>query len=144
MINIGHIPAKDMRKSPSSIEKKIICGKHIARQQLELWNSNWSNILIDRTFMKHGKGLRVLIGITLQQRSVRKWAYSLHVSTQILKDLEKMRSFIQIEVPVNKEEKPGRGKLDKVDREKLCPKLDICFFIYIFAHLNKKTQSPGM
>ena len=87
-----------MRKSPSSIEEKIICGKHITRQQLKLWNSIWSNILIETTSMKHGKGLRVLIGIKLQQRSVKKWAYSLHVSTQILKDLKKCIIVLGIQV----------------------------------------------
>lgn len=38
--------------------------------------------------MKYGKGSTGLKGITLQQRWVKKWGYSLHVSIETLKSLE--------------------------------------------------------
>ena len=50
-----------------------------------LWNSSCVNMLIEAIFIKYGKVPRRMIGITLQQHSIKKWAYSLHISTQILK-----------------------------------------------------------
>ena len=73
--------------------------------------------------MKYGKGPRGLIGIALQQLSVKKWGDSLHVSPQILKDLDEMHGGIQKEVTVHKEEKPGRVKSD---RKKVRAKLERC------------------
>ena len=66
--------------------------------------------------MKYEKGSRGLKGITLQQRWVKKWGYSLHVSTETLK-----RKFT-----VHKEEKPGHVKKDCGDCKKLCAKLKRC------------------
>ena len=99
-----------MRKFPSLKEEKFLRGEHITRHQQGLWS-------IETIFMKYGKGPRGLIGITLQQRSVKKWAYSLHISTQVLKDLDEMRGGIQKEVTVHKEEKPGTGMSDRADRK---------------------------
>ena len=41
--------------------------------------------------MKHGKDPGALIGITQQQRLVKKWAYSLHDFTHLLHDLDEIR-----------------------------------------------------
>ena len=56
-----------------------------------------------------------LTGITLQQQSVKKWVYSLHVSTQLLHDFDE-----------RKEEKLGRIKANGGDFNKLRGKLDRC------------------
>lgn len=72
--------------------------------------------------MKHGKDPGALFGITQQQRLVKKWAYSLHVSTQPLHDFDKMRDEEHRKVTVLKEEKLGRikaNKLEKVATEKV-------------------------
>ena len=68
--------------------------------------------MIESTFMKHGKDPGALIGITQQRRLVKKWAYSLHVSTQLLHDLNEMRHKKQREVTTAKEKKiPAVSKL---------------------------------
>ena len=117
----------DMRNLPPEIEERFLRGEHTTRHQRGLWNGIWSDMLIETTFMKYGKGPGGLIGVTLQQRSVKKWAYSLHVTTQILKDLEDMRERKSVQdVTVHKEEKPGRLKSDANDREKLRVKFEQC------------------
>ena len=117
----------DMRRLPSSIEKKCLRGEHTTRHRRELWNGICSDMLIETTFMKYGKGPGGLIGITLQQGSVKKWAYSLHVLTQILHDLDEMRNARSTkEVTVHKEEKPGRIKADAIKRENLRKKIEQC------------------
>ena len=37
-----------------------------------LWNSNCGNMLIEAIFIKYGKVPRGMVGITLQQHSVKK------------------------------------------------------------------------
>ena len=76
--------------------------------------------------MKYGKGPGGLIGVTLQHRSVKKWAYSLHVTTQILKDLAEMRERKSIREITAHKEQPGRMKSDATDREKLRAKIEHC------------------
>ena len=68
-------------RGKSLIEEKFFHNEHITRHQQGLWNDIWSDMLIETTFMKYGTGPRGLIDITLQQCSVKKWDYSLHVST---------------------------------------------------------------
>ena len=117
----------DMKNLPSEIEERFLRGEHTTRHQRGLWNGIWSDMHIETTFMKYGKGPGGLIGVTLQQRSVKKWAYSLHVTTQILKDLAEMRERKSVrEITVHKEEQPGRIKSDATDREKLRAKIEHC------------------
>ena len=46
---------------------------------------------IDTSFMRYGKGLGGIVGVTLQSNVVKKRAKSLHICTYILKDLDEMR-----------------------------------------------------
>ena len=81
-----------------------------------MWNVIGSDVTIESTLIKYGKSLGGLISITLQQRSVKKWAYSLHVSTQLLHGFDKMRDEEHRKVTVLKEEKLGRIKADKLEK----------------------------
>ena len=90
------------------------------RHQRGLWNAIWSAMFIETTFMRYGKGPGGLIGVTLKPKAVKKWANSLHICTQVLKDLDEMRERdIAKEKSVHKEEMPSRIKADEVDREKI-------------------------
>ena len=97
------------------------------RHQKGFWNAIWSDMFIETTFMRYGKGPGGLIGVTLDQTSVKKWANGLHISTQILNDLEAMRDKgHQKEKIFHKEEMKGRIKSDGVDRAKLRKFLENC------------------
>ena len=75
--------------------------------------------------MRHGKGSRGLVGITLQPKSVKQWALSLHACAQVLLDLEKMRDRERCKDQLrHKEELPGRIKSDQIDRSKIRKMLD--------------------
>ena len=41
--------------------------------------------------MRYGKGPGGIAGVTLKLGVVKKWANSLHICTEILKDLDEMR-----------------------------------------------------
>ena len=64
-------------------------GEHVMRQN-GLWNGIWSDMYIETTFMRHGKGSRGLDGITLRPNTVKQWALSLHACAQVSLDLEEM------------------------------------------------------
>ena len=90
------------------------------RHQKGVWNGVWSYMYIETTFMRHGRGPRALMGITVKPKSV--WSLSLHACAQVLKDLEGMRGRnVRRDQLVYNEELPGRIVIssDAVDRHKL-------------------------
>ena len=117
-----------MEKLPQDVEDCFMKGEHVMRHQKGLWNAIWSDMFIETTFMRYGKGPGGLIGVTLKPKAVKKWANSLHICTQVLKDLDEMRdrNFTK-EKTVHKEEMPSRIKADEVDRENIKRMLKSCF-----------------
>ena len=116
-----------MEKLPSSLFERFMKGEHVMRHQEGQWNGIWSDMYIESTFMRYGKGPGGLIGVTLKPSVVKKWANSLHICTQILKDLDEMR-----EKPpnpsqsVHKEETVGRIRSDEEDRASIRTSLQTC------------------
>ena len=109
---------------PEDVLKRFMDGEHVMRHQNGLWIGIWSDMNIETTFMRHGKGSRGLIGITLQPKAVKQWALILHACTQVLNDLENMRSRKKCNDQIfHKEELPGRVKSDNIDRMKICDML---------------------
>ena len=102
-----------MEKFPREVLERFLKGEHVMRHQKGFWNAIWSDMFIETTFMRYGKGPGGLIGVTLDQTSVKKWANRLHISTQILNDLEAIcDKGHQKEKIFHKEEMKGRIKSD--------------------------------
>ena len=94
------------------------------RHQKGFFNGIWSDMHIETTFMRHGKGPRGLVGITLKPKAVKQWSLSLHACSQILQDLEEMRNRNNCKDRLkHKEELPGRIRSDSHDRSKIREKL---------------------
>ena len=66
-------------------------GEHITRHEQGYWNGISSDMYIETTFMHYGKGPVGIVGVTLKPSVVKKWPNSLHICTEILKDLDNMR-----------------------------------------------------
>ena len=81
-----------MNKLPPGVLRKFMAGEYVMRHQKGIFNGIWSDMHIETTFMRHGKGPRGLVGITLKPKAVKQWSLSLHACSQILQDLEEMRS----------------------------------------------------
>ena len=82
-------------------------------------------MFIETSFMRYGKGARRLIGLTLNEKLVKKWAYGLHICTEIIHDLEEMRTKNDHKnIQVHKEEMPTRVKSHGCDCEKIRIKLE--------------------
>ena len=77
--------------------------------------------------MRYGKGPGGLIGLRLNEKSVKIWAYSLHICTEIIHDLDEMRSNdCSKDVQIHKEEMPSRLRSDCCNRDKIGIKLEQC------------------
>ena len=117
----------DMQNLPPEILERFLRGEHTTRHQKGLWNSIWSDMFIETSFMRYGKGAGGLKGLTLSPKSVKVWAYSLHSCTVLLHDLDIMCEQNKTEHETfHKEEMPARIKSDAKDREKVRRKLEQC------------------
>ena len=62
---------RSMLRLPPHLLAKFMKGDHVMRHQKGLFNGIWSDMHIETTFMRHGKGPRGLIGITLKPKAVK-------------------------------------------------------------------------
>jgi len=81
---------------------------------------------IDTTFMRYGKGLKGIMGITLKPSAVRRWSFSMHVCCRVANVMATIaRRCTAVEVSSHKEENPARVKSDGKDRQNIRAKLEM-------------------
>ena len=118
---------RSMEKLPSPVLKDFLQGQHVMRHQPGLWNAIWSDMYIESTFMRYGHSPGGIIGITLKPSTLKRWALSLHLCSQIVKDVSEMKDESRkVSVTVHKKEMPARKQSDAADREKLRERLTTC------------------
>ena len=89
-------------------------GEHVVCIQNGLFNGIWSDMAIESSYMKVGKGPTGVIGVTTNDRSVSIWSNSSHhLCGELLTELSDLGSNQQTHDP--KEEGTGRIKLDAED-----------------------------
>ena len=115
-----------MKSLPAHVLSHFLKGDHVLRHIPGLWNGLWSDMFIETTFMKYGKGKYGIVGITLKPEALKSWALSLHVCGQISADISSMRETTDNVQNVHKEEEAGRIKSDTEDRMGLRKKLEQC------------------
>ena len=72
---------------------------------------------IETTFMRYGKCPGGIVGVTLKPGLVKKSATSLHICTEILKDLDKMRDReTSKDLEFHKKETKGQIRSDEKNR----------------------------
>ncbi len=67
-----------------------------------------------------------LIGITLNEKAVHKWAMSLHICSRLMKDVADLKDSSPVEITSHKEELASRVKYDENDRQVIREKLQTC------------------
>lgn len=65
-------------------------GDYVMRHSAGIWNGLWSDMYIETTFMHYGHGPGGIVGLTLNQHALKRWALSLHACSHISKDLAEM------------------------------------------------------
>ena len=118
---------RTMEKLPDSLMNKFMKKQHVVHLQEGVFNGIWSDMAIESTYMKIGKGISGIVGITTNDRSVSIWANSHHLCSELLSELsnlgdkEPKSSHDQ-----HKEKGAGRIKADEFDRSKLRSTLQKC------------------
>ena len=62
---------QDMKSLPAAILERFLKGEHVIRHQKGFWNGIWTDMFIETTFMRYGKGPGGLIGLTLKSNVVK-------------------------------------------------------------------------
>ena len=118
---------RSMTKLPGPVQDEFMKGNHVMRHQRGIWNGLWSDLYIESTFMRYGHGPGVIVGITLQPSTLKRWALGLHICAQLKKDIMSLADDnIQITITTHKEEGSSRIRTDTTDREKIRNKLVTC------------------
>ena len=121
---------RSMEGMPSEVLKQFMAGEHTMHHTAGLFNGIWSDMAIETTFMRYGKGCNGIIGITLKPDSLKTWAYSLHTCNGIVNDLNQMRDEQPPAHTYHKEEMSARIKADAKDRKALREKLELCMVLH--------------
>ena len=130
---------RSMERLPRDLLDKFLKGEHVMRHQAGLWNGLWSDMFIETTFMRYGHGPGGLIGITLNESAMKRWALSLHVCSRLVRDVADLREAdSDRSVVVHKEEMKGQIEADAKDRENIRDKLKTCI-----DPLNMEGQPQG-
>ena len=69
----GLLYLRNMERLPNSVLKNFLNGEHVGRHKKGIWNGLWTDMIIETTYMKKGKGPGGLIGITTSPRSTIIW-----------------------------------------------------------------------
>ena len=118
---------RSMEKLHGNVLEKFMKGEHVMRHKNGLWNGIWSDMYIETTFMRYGKGPRGIIRVTMRPETLKKWAFSMHICSGILQDLSDMTDDSRAdEATSHKEEKPSRIRSDAQYRENIKKTLEAC------------------
>ena len=113
-----------MANLPGKVLREFLDGHHVMRHQEGIWNGIWSDMFIESTFMRYGHGPGGIIGITLNPKSLKRWALSLHLCSTVKQDLLEIVNGDSIrQVTKHKEEGISRITADGLDRTKIREKI---------------------
>ena len=128
---------RSMKKLPLDLMRKFIKnehapkgvhgGQHTVHIRDGLFNGIWSDMAIETTYMKVGKGPAGILGVTTNERSVSIWSNSHHLCAEVLTELVDLSSIEKhTGSKTYKEEAIGRIKSDENDRSKIENSLEKC------------------
>ena len=105
----------------------------------------WTDMYIETTLMKYCHGPGELVGITLNEHALCRWALSLHICSRLTKDIADLKEATLFEVDHHKEESTSRIKADSDDRNAIRDKLETCVWIPLMSPKARilSTLSPG-
>ncbi|KAL8568389.1 hypothetical protein ACOMHN_066414 [Nucella lapillus] len=119
---------RTIERLPPDILVHFLNGKHVMRHVEGLWNGIPSDMFIESTFMRYGHGQAGIVGVTLKPETLKTWALSRHVCSQLMVDLAEIRGDTDDDrfQTTHKEESPARMESDKKDREGVRKKIVMC------------------
>ena len=131
---------RSMERPPENVLKRFLNGEHVMRHNPGVWNGIWSDMFIETTSMRYGKGHGGLVGVTLNPSTIKRWAPSLHTTSRVEGDIDEMRHQQGTrEATTHKEEMPGRMASDAKDRGNIQQQREMCL-----DHLNSDNHPDGI
>jgi len=117
-----------MKCLPKEVHRLVMNGDTTVRHTSGKFNGIWTDMMIEQTYMKQGKGLGGMVGLTLSPEKVARWNLSLHVVSNVSRCIEDILTECsdRTEDLRHKEEHSSRISLDSVDRTKMLAALDEC------------------
>ena len=119
----GLIYLRSMQKLRGETLEGFLKGEHVQCHRQGLWNEIWTD---ETTFMNYGHGPGGLIGITLNEKAVHRWAMSLHICSRLMKDMTNLKDSSSVHITSHNEELASRIKYDENDRQVIREKLKLC------------------
>ena len=99
-----------------------------------IYNSTWTDMFIETTYMQLGHGPTGAIGVATNYHLMVKWALSLVLSGEVSQSVRSMSNTEQDSQHTrHKEEAEGRTKTDQADRQSLRDTLDVCINLFEYA-----------
>ena len=118
-----------MQRLRGDMLEKFLQGEHVMRHLKGHWNATWSDMLIETTYIRHGKGILRqggLIGKTVNPEQVKKIFTTFHSFMETRNNLNKILEIDGASSKKHREEQKHRLLLDKSDREALMTSLKNC------------------
>ena len=125
----GTVYLKEMEALPTEVLRRFLRGEHVMRHERGIWNGIWSDMFIESTFMRYGHAPGGIIGITLKPETLKVWALSLHMCSQLEANLDSMvthKDETKTDIVKHKEEQKSRIECDAKDRKGIMDKLKTC------------------
>ena len=79
----------------------------------------WTDLFIETIFMHYGHRPGGLIGITLNEKAVHRWAVSLHTCSRLMKDMADLKDSSSVDITSHKEELASRIRYDENEGKSL-------------------------
>ena len=99
-----------MEKLDSSVLESVLKGEHAVRHRRGIWNAIWSDMMIESSYMKEGKGPMGVIGVTTKPATMKVWAKSLHDHTEYISQLKTCGEEVKVDqVSHEQENQDGVG-----------------------------------
>ena len=116
-----------MTRLPEGLLSKFLTGEHAMRHQHGLWDSIWSDQVIETTVMRCGHGPSGMVGITFNEKALDRWAKNLHISSLVEQSLLGLKDgTTNNDVTKHRGESLSRIKSDALDRENIQKFLATC------------------
>ena len=95
---------RSMDKLEGDILDRFMRREHVTSHQRGLWNGMWTDMSIETTCMRYGHGPMAVVGITLGEHALCRWALSLRICSRLAKDIADLKEATLVEVDHHKEE----------------------------------------
>ena len=121
---------RSMEALPEDVQYHFMKGEHTVQLSDAVWAGVWSDMAIEVSYMRFGKGVAGIIGQSTNMETVKVWAYSLNACCEVVECLESMENKSSSPDNAHKEEKKSRILQDHVDRNVLRKRLEVSIDVF--------------